>query len=158
MAFMAPMMAVSASSGSGRGRGSLSSWKGRWAYSTSSSSGWVGALAPEASLVSMAGEETVSLSMVGSRLGKAATAAAFVATEQPGAGRAGTPQDGPRRRSRRGVDQGPERSGGRRSPTLLLRAAKAEGRRKRVGLRRCGHGPFRAPVARSKKAGARPLP
>src|SRR3954464_5612202 len=43
----------------------------------------------------MEGAETVSLSMVGSRLGKAATAAAFVATEKPGAGRAGTPQDGP---------------------------------------------------------------
>src|SRR3954454_17966437 len=43
----------------------------------------------------MAGEETVSLSMVDSRLAKTATAAAFVATEQPGAGRAGTPRDGP---------------------------------------------------------------
>src|SRR4051795_6068345 len=93
----------------------------------------------------MEGEEAISSSIVGSRLGKAATAAAFVATGKPGAGRAGTPS-------------GPERSGGRRSPTLLLRAAKAEGRRKRVGLRRCGHGPFRAPVAPSKKAGARPPP
>ena len=44
------------------------------------------------------------------------------------------------------------------APTLLLRDAKAEGRRKRVGRRRCGHGPFLAPVARSKKAGARPPP
>ena len=156
MAFMAPTMAVSASSGSGRGRGSLSSWKGRWAYSTSSSSGWVGALAPEASLVSMAGEETVSLSMVGSRLGKAATAAAFVATEKPGAGRAGTPQDGPLRLTPRG-GQGAGAERRTATPALLLRDAKAEGRRKRVGGRRCGLGPFRAAVARSKKAGARPL-
>src|SRR4051794_28091429 len=43
----------------------------------------------------MEGEETISSSIVGSRLGKAATAAAFVATEKPGAGRAGTPRDGP---------------------------------------------------------------
>src|SRR5215212_5961656 len=93
----------------------------------------------------MEGEEAVSSSMVGSRLGKAATAAAFVATGKPGAGRAGTPS-------------GPERSGGRRPPALLLRDAKADGRRKRVGGRRCGHGPFLAPVALSKKAGARPPP
>src|SRR3954451_18187269 len=43
----------------------------------------------------MAGDETVSLSIVGSRLGKAATAAAFVAAGKTGAGRAGTPRDGP---------------------------------------------------------------
>src|SRR5215211_6268024 len=106
----------------------------------------------------MEGEEAVSSSMVGSRLGKAATAAAFVAAGKPGAGRAGTPRDGAPRRSRRGVDKGPEQSGGRRPPALLLRDAKADGRRKRVGGRRCGHAPFLAPVALSKKAGARPPP
>src|SRR5215207_3194458 len=93
----------------------------------------------------MEGEEAISSSMVGSRLGKAAAVAAFVATGKPGAGRAGTPS-------------GPERSGGRRPPALLLRDAKAIGRRKRVGGRRCGHAPFLAPVALSKKAGARPPP
>src|SRR5215212_787449 len=93
----------------------------------------------------MEGEEAVSSSMVGSRLGKAATAAAFVAVGKPGAGRAGTPS-------------GPERSGGRRPPALLLRDAKAEGRRKRVGGRRCGRGPLLAPVALSRRPGRGPLP
>src|SRR5215210_9486809 len=95
--------------------------------------------------------------MVGSRLGKAATTTAFVATRKPGAGDPAPRRTGPCG-SRRGVDQGPEQSGGRRPPALLLRDAKAEGRRKRVGGRRCGLDPFLAPVARSKKAGARPPP
>src|SRR3954469_18112858 len=95
--------------------------------------------------------------MAGSRLGKAATAAAFVATEKPGAGEPAPRRTGPCG-SGRGVDKGPEQSGGRRPPALLLRDAKAEGRRKRGGGGRCELGPFLAPVARSKKAGARPPP
>src|SRR5215210_2554255 len=95
--------------------------------------------------------------MVGSRLGKAATTTAFVATRKPGAGEPAPRRTGPCG-SRRGVDKGPEQSGGRRPPALLLRDAKAEGRRKRGGGRRCGLGPFLAPVALPKKAGARPLP
>src|SRR5215208_6805823 len=93
--------------------------------------------------------------MVGSRLGKAATAAAFVATGQPGAGRDGTPRDGAPRRLRRGVDKGPKQSGGRRPPALLLRDAKATRTGPPRGLARAG---WTVPAEKSWRAPLRACP
>src|SRR4051812_11157336 len=106
----------------------------------------------------MAGAETVSLNMVGSRLGKTATAAAFVATEQPGAGRAGTPQDGPPvALTPRG---GPGAGAERRTAEPNSFASRCKGRRP---AEKSWAPPLRAWAAPGssralKKAGARPPP